>query len=306
MKAAGHSMAAHVGKTEIDPAAMARALWPPPVDGRHIVDVLLEERAPRLMRSAIWPLVRGPLFALLEYRGARESADAIADKSGRDALAYVSGRLRLHVCARGLERIPLQGPCVIVANHPTGIADGVALSDALLQLRPDHCFFANADALRVCPRFSEIFIPVEWMKERRTVEKTKVTLKLARRALAEGRAVVIFPAGAPARRIGLTIKEPPWEPSAISLARKHAAPVIPVHISGPCSHLYHAFGLVSRELRNVTLFRELLNKAGKRYDVWVGPPISGESLKGEAEALSRRLRRYVVHTLAHAPDAPFA
>jgi putative hemolysin len=118
--------------------------------------------------------------------------------------------------------------------------------------------------------------------------------------------VVIFPAGAPARRIGWTIKEPPWEPSALSLARKHGAPLIPVHISGPCSYLYHAFGLASRELRNVTLFRELLNKAGKRYDIVVGAPIASESLKGDVDALSRRLRRYVARTLAHAPDAPFS
>jgi putative hemolysin len=293
-------------ETQTDPAALARVLWPPPGEGRHIVDVLLEERAPKLMRSPVWPLVRAPMFALLQYRRARESADVIRNESGTRALAHISALLRLDVRARGLERIPPCGPCIIVANHPTGIADGIALSDALLPLRPDHCFFANADALRLCPRFTEILIPVEWMEERRTVEKTKITLKLARRALGEGKAVVIFPAGAPARRIGWTIKEPPWEASALSLARKHGAPLIPVHISGPCSRLYHIFGLFSRELRNVTLFRELLNKAGRRYDIVVGAPIADQSLKGDAEILSRRMRRYVVRTLACAPDAPFS
>lgn len=292
-------------ETKADPAALAGVLWPPPVDGRHIVDVLLAERAPKLMRSAVWPLVRAPLFALLRYRRARESADAMRNESGARALAYMSALLRLDVHARGLERIPPYGPCIIVANHPTGIADGIALSDALMRPRPDHCFFANADALRVCPRFTEVLIPVEWMEERRTVEKTKITLRLAWRAVREGRAVVIFPAGAPARRIGWTIKEPPWETSALSLARKHGVPLIPVHISGPCSHLYHTFGLISRELRNVTLFRELLNKAGKRYRIVVGAPIVGEALKGDAETLSRRLRRHVVRTLAQAPDAVF-
>jgi len=291
---------------DTDPVAAARALWRPPGDGRHIVDVLLEERAPHLMQSAIWPLLRAPLFALLDYRRARESADAIKDLGGRAALDYVSAALRLDVRAQNLERIPRHGRCVIVANHPTGIADGVALFDALLPLRSDLCFFANADALRVCPRFTEVLIPVEWMKERRSVEKTKLTLRLAQRALADERAVVIFPAGAPARRFGATIKEPPWERSALSLARKHAAPLVPVRVCGPCSFLYHAFDLLSRELRNVTLFRELLNKAGKRYDLSVGPLIEQSALQGDAETMTARLRSYVARTLAHAPDDAFA
>jgi putative hemolysin len=286
--------------------AAARALWPPPADGRHVVDVLLEERAPRLMRSPFWPLLKAPLFALLDYRRARESADAIKELGGSAALDYVSALLRLDVRAQNLARIPRSGRCVIVANHPTGIADGVALYDALLPLRPDLCFFANADALRVCPGFTDVLIPVEWMKERRSVEKTKLTLSMAQRALAEERAVVIFPAGAPARRFGVIIKEPPWERSALSLARKHAAPLVPVRVSGPCSYLYHAFDLVSRELRNVTLFRELLNKAGKRYDLTVGPLIEPSALEGDAETATRGLRAYVARTLAHAPDLAFA
>jgi putative hemolysin len=291
---------------DADPVAAARALWPPPADGRHVVDVLLEERAPRLMRSPFWPLLRAPLFALLDYHRARESADAIKNLGGRAALDYVSALLHLDVRAHNLDRIPRSGRCVIVANHPTGIADGVALCDALLSLRSDLCFFANADALRVCPLFTDVLIPVEWMKERRSVEKTKLTLRLAQRALAEERAVVIFPAGAPARRFGVIIKEPPWERSALSLARKHAAPLVPVRVSGPCSYLYHAFDLISRELRNVTLFRELLNKAGKRYDLIVGPPIEPLALKGDAETATTRLRAYVARTLAHAPDLAFA
>lgn len=291
---------------DTDPVAAAHALWAPPADGRHIVDVLLEERAPRLMRSPVWPLLRTPLFAMLDYRRARESADAIRDLGGVAALDYVSALLALDVRAQNLARIPRHGRCVIVANHPTGIADGVALYDALLPLRADVCFFANADALRVCPGFTDVLIPVEWMKQRRSVEKTKLTLKLAQRALAEERALVIFPAGAPARRFGAMIKEPPWERSALSLARKHAAPLVPVRVSGPFSYLYHAFDLVSRELRNVTLFRELLNKAGKRYELSVGPLIAPQALKGDAETATRRLRSYVVGALAHAPDLGFA
>ena len=39
-------------------------------DGPHICDVLIAERAPRLTRSAAWPLVRPFLYKLLNYRQA--------------------------------------------------------------------------------------------------------------------------------------------------------------------------------------------------------------------------------------------
>lgn len=272
---------------------------------KHIVDILLAERAPRLMRNPLWPLLRPPLFALLDYHGARRIADAIASLDGRAALAFARELLHLQVDASGLECVPASGRCLIAANHPTGIADGVALSEALAPLRPDHCFFANADALRICPGLSDVIIPVEWMLEKRTVEKTRLTLRLAQRALAEERAVVIFPAGAPARRIAGRIQEPPWERAVITLARKHDAPLIPVHVSGPFSFYYHAFDLISRELRNLTLFREFLNKAGRRYQLRFGPPAAPAALQGSAKDLTERFRAHVVDALARDPDHPF-
>ena len=64
---------------------------------RHIVDVLIEERAPRFSSSSVWPLVRPALYGILDYRKARAMADAIAAMSGREALEYVSNLLQVKV-----------------------------------------------------------------------------------------------------------------------------------------------------------------------------------------------------------------
>lgn len=273
---------------------------------KHIVDVLLEERAPRLMKSPFWPLLQAPLYTLLGYRGARAVADALAPLGGRAALDYARELLKLRVIANDVERVPPTGRCLIAANHPTGIADGVALSEALKDRRPEHCFFANADALRVCPGFEEVFIPVEWVAEKRTIEKTKLTLRRAREALAAERAVVIFPAGAPARLINGRIQEPPWERAVVTLARQLEAPVVPVHVSGPFAAYYHAFSMISRELRNLTLFREFLNKAGRRYRLDFGVAIPPASLAGNAKQVTKSLRAFVAAALAQDRDKIFS
>jgi putative hemolysin len=209
---------------------------------------------------------------------------------------------------RGLERIPRTGRVTLVANHPTGLADGVALYDAVKEARSDICFFANSDALRVNRRLSDIFIPVEWVPAKRTRERTRLTLALANEAYAQERALAIFPAGAialPDRDLRLI--DPPWQPTAISLARKHDSPILPVHVSGPISWAFALLHRVSKELRDVTLFHDLLNKAGCRFDVIFGPPIlRPETLDGDSGALGEALKLYVERTLPDHPDRPFA
>lgn len=273
---------------------------------KHIVDILIEERAPELAASAAWPLLRPILYPVLHYPEARRMADAIAPMGGQQALDYISDLLSVRLDVRGLDRVPRQGRCVIVANHPTGIADGVAVYDALKPWRSDVIFFANADAHRVCPRFHETLIAVEWVIAKRTVEKTKQTLKAAHRAFAEERPIMIFPAGRLARKFGDEIIDPDWEPSAVSLARKHNAPIIPISLEGPYPFFFHTFDRISKELRDITLFHELLNKKGKLFSLKVGKPIPPEQLSGEAAEVTLRLKRHVEKVMPKDPDAPFA
>ncbi len=273
----------------------------------HIVDVLIAERAPRLTGSAAWPLVRPALYGLLDYAKARRMADAIGPMAGRQALDYVSDLLELTVRTAHLDRLPASGRCLVVCNHPTGIADGLAVHDALRTVRDDLIYFANADALRVSPRLSETVVPVEWVTAKRTREKTRATLQAAKEAFEAERCVVMFPAGRLAR-VGLDglLTDPEWAATAASLARKYEAPVVPIHVAGPTSRLFHLFDKVSQELRDITLFHELLNKKGRAFDLIVGRPIPPLALDVDAQAATLKLKTFVERTLAADPDATFA
>jgi putative hemolysin len=273
----------------------------------HIVDVLIAERAPKLAGGPLWPLARPLLYALLDYAKARRMADAIHPMPGSKALAYVSELLALKVAAAGLDRIPANGRLVLVCNHPTGIADGVAVYDALKALRPDICFYANADAHRVSPGFDEVLIPVEWVEAKRTREKTRATLTLTREALDAERCLAIFPAGRLARKEpDGTLADPEWMSSAVSIARKYEAPVVPIHVAGPWSAMFHFFHGFSTELRDITLFHELLNKRGREFSLTVGHAIPAETLDGDPAEVTARLKAFVERELPIDPDRRFA
>jgi putative hemolysin len=287
-------------------SVLDRAAALPRVAEKHIVDVLIEERAPRLSRTVYWPLVRPLLYAILNYSKAVRMADTIAPIGGKAALDHISDLLRLCVDSHGLERTPAAGSFLVVANHPTGITDGVAVYDALKAPRPDLMFYANSDAHRACPGFDEILIPVEWVLAKRTRERTRLTLKMTGEAIERGRPIIVFPAGRLARvRPDGRVLDGEWMATAVSLARKYSIPLLPCHVAGPYAFWFHLFDKFSKELRDMTLFHELLNKQGKTYRLHFGPLIPPEDLQGDAAAATRRVKKYVESVLGGDRDARF-
>lgn len=260
---------------------------------KHIVEVLIEERAPGLVASPVWPLYRAILYPLLRAPQAVRMADAIQGKSGTEVMAYMSDLLALKVDVEGADNLPRGGRVIVAPIHPTGIADGIAMWDALKSQRPDQIYFANRDAIRVTERLAEVLIPVEWVAAKRTRQRSRETLLAANAAFEADRCVVLFPSGRLAfmnEKRELTEQE--WQPSIAIFARKYRCAVVPTHIEARNSWLYYWFRGLSPELRDITLFNELLNKKGKTFRVTFGKPIPHEALQGDPTEVAARLRHH--------------
>lgn len=258
----------------------------------HIVEQLIEERAPKLIgRPRLWRAVRPLLYRLLAYDAAVFLADAIRPMSGHDAFRLVARHISPRIAVEGLQNVPRTGACIIIANHPTGLADGLAVFQALRDRRRDHVFLANADALRVIPNGEDIIIPVEWVHEKRSLAKTRETLLAMRRAIKQEKCIVIFPSGRLARKTWRGLVDQPWESSAAMVARKYDVPVNLLRIQARNSRLYYAFHRLSGELRDITLFREMLNKKHRLFRLTFGAPIQPETLPDNADEATQTLRR---------------
>lgn len=261
----------------------------------HIVDELIEERADRLRnRPWLWRMMRPSLYKLLGYKKARAMADTVAQKTGREAFQHVADLLTVKPDIRGLEHLPLSGPVIIIANHPTGLADGVFVFEALRTHRPRHIYMANADALRVIPKAEDIIIPVEWVKSKRTHEKTKKTLNALNSALMDEKAVVIFPSGALAFLTKKGLVDRPWNTTAASVAKKKNIPILPLHISSRNSNLYYMLSAIHGELRDITLFHELLNKKNHAPTLTFGALIDPQSLPKGAGPATEYVQKIVM------------
>lgn len=287
------------------PAAQPATLFTAGDRGLHIVDELIEERCPRLRASPAWPIARPLLYSLLGYSKARAMADELVQLTGRESFDRLSRQLAFDMSVARIDRLPEKGRCIVAANHPTGLADGVAVWDLLKRKRQDIVFFANADAMRVNPKFEDVIIPVEWVVDKRSPAKARETLRRAAAAFAEEKCVVIFPSGRLARKVNGQMEEKDWFPTVVSLARKQEAPVIPLNLDARNSALYYLFCDLSNELRDITLFHELLNKRGAKIRMTFGEAIPPDRLQGDPASVTEKLKQHVSYRLLTDQDATF-
>lgn len=259
---------------------------------KNRIDPLIAERAPWLFEKNLFARTsRRALMTLLGYKPTLALGELYETWPTDRIMHHVAGLLARDFEAKGLENIPRNGPALIVANHPTGIADGIMLHHALYPLRPDMFIYANADILRILPQFDSLIAPVEWRVDKRTRAKTRETMEYTRGAIDDGRIGVIFPSGRLAKRRGLKLHERDWMASAAMIARKFDLPVIPVNIRARNSALFYLFDLIHPTLRDITLFYETLNKDRQPYRLTVGEPISASALPAKSEDAIEVMKR---------------
>lgn len=267
------------------------------------LDPLIAERAPWLFSTAPYAKpARRALMSLLGYRRTVDLGTQYRNWPTDRIMRDISNKLAKDFRVSGLHHIPRQGPALIVANHPTGIADGIMLHHAVAPIRPDLFIYANSDILRILPQFQSLIAPVEWRTEKRTRARTRETMEFTRSAIDAGRLGVIFPAGRLAKRRGLRLFERDWMASAAMIARKFDLPVIPMNLRARNSALFYLFDFLHPSLRDITLFYETLNKSRQPYRLNIGEPISPSALPTKSEEAIEVLKKA---TLAlGGPDAP--
>ncbi|MDH4063474.1 MAG: 1-acyl-sn-glycerol-3-phosphate acyltransferase, partial [Acidobacteriota bacterium] len=185
-------------------------------------------------------------------------------------------RLDVEVESTGVDHVPERGPALVVANHPTGALDGLALLAALRARRADVRVLGNHLLTRI-PEMREWTIPVD--PYRAGARLTTLGLRAARRWVDGGGVLVVFPAGAVSRaRRAQTAEDEPWHAGVTSLAKWTQAPVVPACLSGRPSLWLRVLGRLHPAVGTALLPRELLRQRGSRVRIRFGPAVSSDRL----------------------------
>ena len=81
-----------------------------------------------------------------------------------------------------------------------------------------------------------------------------------------------------------------WHPTAISLARKFDAPVIPLAVRQRMPFLYYALAQINEELKDMTVFQGLIDKRRSKYRLQYGRPMTIGKDDGTDAEVTRMFR----------------
>ncbi len=183
-------------------------------------------------------------------------------------------------------------PIVIVANHPFGIGDGIAVLSLAEQLGRPFRVLINNELLKV-PEMEPYSLPVSFEETKEALAINMQTRHEAVRLLKEGVTVVVFPAGgvATARKGFGRAEDLPWKIFPAKLIQAAKASVIPIYFEGQNGRLFHLASKVSMTLRISLLIREFRRLSGTTISSRIGPMISWDELStyGDRKDLLTRI-----------------
>jgi len=176
------------------------------------------------------------------------------------------------VSERDLVKIPTHGKIVIVANHPLGTLDGLALLKMVHKIRPDVKVVAN-QMLGTLNALKPLFLTVDNIGGKTSRDNLKEIITYVK----NDSAIIIFPAGEVSRLGPKGIKDGEWSKGFLNIANNANAPVLPIHINGRNSFLFYALSIVAKPISTFWLVHEMFKQESKSIIFTVGEKIEREN-----------------------------
>ncbi|MCL1635359.1 lysophospholipid acyltransferase family protein [Luteimonas sp. SX5] len=232
----------------------------------------LQQRFPTWFRGRRAGIAR-PLLRTLGRWSRFDTIDGFLARSGhlRD-FAFVDAALE-HLQARYTVetggRIPERGRLLIVANHPSGAVDALALLHHIGSVRRDVRIVAN-DLLSMLQPLAGLLLPVRILGGRASAD----SLRAIEQALAQEQCVIVFPAGE-VSRLGLRgVRDGRWQRGFVRFARKSGAPVLPVRIQARNSALFYGASALFKPAGTALLAREMYARGHRPLTLRIGEPMA--------------------------------
>lgn len=253
------------------------------------------ERFPRLAEGRPRELAR-PVVELLRRVACEERINAfLAETKGLVGFAFVERaiellQLRYSVANTDRENIPVEGRVVIVANHPLGALDALALIHLVGSVRRDVKVLAN-DLLLQFTQLKPLLLPLPVFGG----GSAHGGARAAYRALENDEALIVFPAGEVSRMRAAGVRDATWSPGFVRLALKTGAPVVPVHIAAQNSPVFYGVSMLAKPLSSLLLPREMFGAARARIELQVGENVPAAALTQSTQQPQRIAQQMRTH-----------
>jgi putative hemolysin len=254
------------------------------------------EKFPHFKRQPA--LIRNSTLGLLKKVVYQDKVNQfLRDHAGLEGVDFIDAifdyfNFSYSVSQRERANIPAEGRLVVVANHPIGSLDGLALIKLISEVRRDVKILAN-DMLMHFTALKDLLIPVDTLGQGGASVRSIKNVLLA---LQKEQAIIIFPAGEVSRAQAGGVKDGTWRPGFLQLARRAQAPVLPIHIGAKNSWMFYSASFIFKPLGTALLAHEMFNKHSKVIHFRIGETINPSQLESTQlpdRALIKRLKKHL-------------
>jgi putative hemolysin len=212
-------------------------------------------------------------------------------------LSYFSFTYRVNDQQR--ERIPQTGKLIIIANHPIGTLDGLALIKCVKESRSDVKVIANNMLMAIQP-LHEILLPVNNMQGRTQKQNIKnINLHLRN----EG-ALIVFPAGEVSRLRPHGIRDTKWQNGFLRMAKVNHCPILPVYLNAQNSAFFYGISMLYKPAASALLVKEMFKKKNKNMDITIGEVIPPDAFMQLSISLLEQVKLFKKHVYNIAKNKP--
>ncbi|PKP48828.1 MAG: glycerol acyltransferase [Bacteroidetes bacterium HGW-Bacteroidetes-11] len=268
------------------------------------LDKVIEGKSPRLRRNLPGFLLRY-LKRIVHQDELNKALNKHKDKYGLEFFEVILNDFGVNIAVKGEENLLKSERFVVVANHPLGGLDGIALMQAVGRIRPDIVSPAN-DFLMHLPNLRSLFIPVNKHGSNAT------NIAVFNETFASDKTIVYFPAGLCSRKTGGEILDLEWKKTFLSKARAYNRDILPVHISGRNSGFFYNLANFRKwlglkaNIEMLFLVDEMFKQKNKDIVITFGKPVELSTFtKKHSDQKWAELLRSHVYKLEKDPDLIF-
>ncbi|HJS36397.1 MAG TPA: lysophospholipid acyltransferase family protein [Pseudoxanthomonas sp.] len=228
------------------------------------------ERYPHWFRGRRAGLTRPLLRTLGRWSRLDQAYAFLADHGHLHGLDFVDAaidhlNLRPTVDPAVERRIPAQGRLLIVANHPSGALDALALLQLVGRVRRDVKIVANDFLTGIAP-LTSLLLPVRILGGKPGAD----SVRAVEQALEAEQCVIVFPAGEVSRLGPRGVRDTRWRRGFLRFARTTAAPVLPIRVEARNSALFYGASALFKPAGTALLAREMFRRHQRRLQLHVG------------------------------------
>ena len=178
--------------------------------------------------------------------------------------------------------IPKKGSLIVIANHPFGIIDGIALCSLVSNVRNDFKIMTH-ETLKFLPQLDNYILPVDFSgTDTKTIKYNLETAKKAKKHLINNGVLIIFPSGSvsTAKNLKSEARDDEWKPFPAKHIHQTKTDILPIYFDGKNGMLFHLFAskIKSSTLKYSSYIHETRKKIGKDIIIYSGEIISYESI----------------------------